>query len=277
MQAGDDLTCQINRAIATASVHIAILSPKYAESRWCLEELVLMLESGTTIIPVFYHVKPSDLRIKTGKGEDGVYGRALRDLEKKKRYEPNTVQIWREALSRVAEISGLELEACNGDEGELVDKVVHLVQKRAKKPELDVATYPTGLDEKLEDFERTAVPQHLGGHWVAGIVGVGGIGKTTLAKQFFNLKRSDYDRSSFLFDVREAAARSSLTSLQSKLYKDLTGQDQVMSSTDEGISRLRYHVPRSQALIIVDDVDSVEQLRVLFSPMRDVLSSGSLI
>jgi len=114
MKAGDDLTGQIKGAIATASVHIAIFSPKYADSKWCLEELVLMLESGTTIIPVYYHVKPSDLRIWTGKGEVGVYGRALRDLEKKKRYEPNTIEIWREALSSVADISGLELEACNG-------------------------------------------------------------------------------------------------------------------------------------------------------------------
>jgi len=38
----------------TASIHIAIFSPRYAESTWCLNELVLMLESRSTIIPVFY-------------------------------------------------------------------------------------------------------------------------------------------------------------------------------------------------------------------------------
>ena len=35
------------------------------------------------------------------------------------------------------------------DEGELVDRIVHLVEKKVIKPPLDVATYPTGLDEKL--------------------------------------------------------------------------------------------------------------------------------
>jgi len=161
-----------------------------------------------------------------------------------------------------------------------VDKVMQLVQKKVRKSPLDVATYPTGLEEKLEDFESTVLLQHHSGEAnVAGIVGAGGVGKTTLAKQFFNRRRSDYDRSCFLFDVRETAARSrsSLTSLQSKLFEDLTGRDRVMNSIAEGITMLRYHVPLSQALIILDDVDSVEQLEGLFSPVKDVLSSGSLI
>jgi len=113
MQQGENSTSQIEGAIATASVHVAIFSATYAESEWCLNELVLMVESGATIIPVFYHVKPLKLRWTPGGDESGVYAEALRRLEKKKRYEPNTVQKWRETLSSVANISGLELE-CNG-------------------------------------------------------------------------------------------------------------------------------------------------------------------
>lgn len=53
LQQGDNFDSQIKAAIKSASVHVAIFSPRYAESPWCLKELLLMLETGATIIPVF--------------------------------------------------------------------------------------------------------------------------------------------------------------------------------------------------------------------------------
>lgn len=119
LQDGETITPQIQSAIRTASVHIAIFSPGYAQSNWCLDELLLMFESGSTILPVFYGVKPSDLRWGT-QSETGVYGQALKTLERKRtfdsqpRYDPNTIQTWRKALSDVAEIKGFDMETCNG-------------------------------------------------------------------------------------------------------------------------------------------------------------------
>jgi len=122
LQEGDNITPQIKSAIRTASVHIAILSPGYADSQWCLDELVLMVESmsksRSTIIPVFYSVKPSDLRWTRGK--KGVYARALCVLEEKKtfdgrpRYDSRTIEEWRNALSEAAEIKGFDGETYNG-------------------------------------------------------------------------------------------------------------------------------------------------------------------
>jgi len=120
LQEGLDFPSQLERAIRSASVHVAILSPKYAESRWCLDELLLMMESGALIIPVFYHVQPAQLRW-TDPSKNGVYALALRQLQMKKtydsqthqeksRYESATIQNWRDALSRVADISGFDLD-----------------------------------------------------------------------------------------------------------------------------------------------------------------------
>lgn len=73
-----NLSTEIERAIRSASVHVAIFSPRYAESSWCLNELDLMVNSGSTIIPVFYHVKPADLRWT--RDEEGWLAQTLRNF-----------------------------------------------------------------------------------------------------------------------------------------------------------------------------------------------------
>lgn len=118
MQEGDSLTSQIEGAIRTAFIHIAIFSPRYAESSWCLNELVLMLESRSTIIPIFHTVKPSDLTLENGK-----YAQQLREKEGKPRYNPD----WKTALSKVDKSTGFDLEHYDSDEGLLADEVTQRV------------------------------------------------------------------------------------------------------------------------------------------------------
>ena len=113
---GDYFTPQIEDAIRSASVHVAIFSVGYVDSIWCLNELVQMLDSKAPIIPVFYHVKPTELRWTLGKKTS--YAQALENLEGKpdlqtQRHDSTTIENWRNALSKVADISGFELEACN--------------------------------------------------------------------------------------------------------------------------------------------------------------------
>jgi Arc/MetJ family transcription regulator len=86
LKRGEKIDSQIERAIETASVQVAIFSPRYADSSWCLDELVLMLKSDATIVPVFYNVKPSDLRwTDKGINNDRV-AEALRILRQTGRY-----------------------------------------------------------------------------------------------------------------------------------------------------------------------------------------------
>ncbi|GLJ06525.1 hypothetical protein SUGI_0041000 [Cryptomeria japonica] len=99
---GDSFPSTIQTAISSALV---IFSKGYAESAWCLAELILMLESEAKIIPLFYDVKPSDLRHI----EKGVYANAFIKYEEKGRYLEKLNE-WKGALQSLSLIAGEEFK-----------------------------------------------------------------------------------------------------------------------------------------------------------------------
>ncbi|GLJ34259.1 hypothetical protein SUGI_0688520 [Cryptomeria japonica] len=112
LELGDSIPDEIQKAMRTAAVHIAIFSERYAESPWCLAELSYMLETGTPIIPVFYLVDPSDLRWVAQ--DKGRYAPAFSHHKKKRRYTSKMLREWKSALQKVSYLSGYML---NSDDG----------------------------------------------------------------------------------------------------------------------------------------------------------------
>lgn len=158
---GQKLTAETKGVIKNVRVFVLIFSPEYVASSGCLEELHEIMQrhqmSGASIIPVFYKVKPSDLRWTHGKegwfdrllgwfarvlrippsitrGKDGVYAQALRSLERKiPRSESGAINRGRDALSRASYVTGLELEKFR-DEAALVKKIADKVVEFVKEP-----------------------------------------------------------------------------------------------------------------------------------------------
>ncbi|XP_009774006.1 probable 2' cyclic ADP-D-ribose synthase BdTIR [Nicotiana sylvestris] len=62
MKPGDKLFEKIDSAIKECKVGVAVFSPRYCDSYFCLHELALFVESKKKVIPIFCDVKPSELR-----------------------------------------------------------------------------------------------------------------------------------------------------------------------------------------------------------------------
>ncbi|OWM77505.1 hypothetical protein CDL15_Pgr016903 [Punica granatum] len=67
MKPGDRLFDNIDRAIHGCKVGVAVFSRRYCESAYCLHELSLLMETKKRVVPIFYDVKPSHLRIISNK------------------------------------------------------------------------------------------------------------------------------------------------------------------------------------------------------------------
>lgn len=67
MKPGEKLFEKIDIAIRSCKVGVAVFSPHYCDSYFCLHELALLMESSKRVIPIFYNVKPSQLRVKDTK------------------------------------------------------------------------------------------------------------------------------------------------------------------------------------------------------------------
>ncbi|KAM7460324.1 hypothetical protein LguiB_036316 [Lonicera macranthoides] len=69
MHKGEYLKSELEKAIPQSKSSIIVISENYASSTWCLDELVIILErrrtSGHVVLPVFYHVEPSEVHKQT--------------------------------------------------------------------------------------------------------------------------------------------------------------------------------------------------------------------
>ncbi|KAH9289130.1 hypothetical protein KI387_033247, partial [Taxus chinensis] len=273
LETGDFLPREITEAMRSAELHIAIFSEKYAESPWCLAELSFMLKTDTPIVPVFYYVDPADVRwVNKGKG---VFAPAFLQLEEKGRYTAEKLQEWKTALHEASFYCGHTITK-KDDEQMVVKNVVYRVLKDMKKVPLEVAKHPMGLNETVEEFETIARQCH-GNVQIVGIWGMGGSGKTTLAKELYNRECSSMQkRVAFSLIFEMLLQEEALHKKQKNLLKDLGFEDASFDHVDQGKGFLARRLTSVSVLIVLDDVDHRDQLEALL-PVKDSLASGSLI
>ncbi|KAL6315933.1 hypothetical protein AAG906_013767 [Vitis piasezkii] len=245
-------------AIENSMFSIIVLSENYASSRWCLEEMVKILEYNRSkeerVLPIFYNVDPSDVRNHMGK-----FGEALAKHEENLEENGERVKIWKDALTEVANLSGWDSR--NKNEPLLIKEIIMKLLKKL-------------LNTSTSDTEENLVGIQSAFKTKNAIVNLwyGRNRKTTLARAIYNQVSNQFEACSFL-EIANDFKEQDLTSLAEKLLSQLLEEENLKIKESTSI-KARLH--SRKVLVVLDNVNNLTILEHL-AGNQDWFGQGSRI
>lgn len=278
IQKGQQIQIELERAIKESSISVIVFSKHYASSKWCLNELLNILQRRKTddryrVFPIFYDVQPNEVG-----NQKGSFEKAFDEFQKNGEHSEEKIDEWRKALKEVSKLTGKVLQdESNGHEAVFIQTIVKEVGIILKRTVLAVTSYTVGVESRVKDIDQWLKdPEDVK---VGVITGMRGIGKTTIAKVAYNLNFADFEASSFLANIRETSElQNGLVRLQSQLLSDISqGKKQKIFNIAGGAVKVQDAICRKRVLLVLDDVDEIEQVDDLIGGTWDLFPKGSKI
>nr|XP_017243417.1 PREDICTED: disease resistance protein TAO1-like isoform X2 [Daucus carota subsp. sativus] len=253
LRTGEEISAGLFNAIHGSKMCVVVLSENFAYSKWCLKELVEIIScqrtKGLVVVPVFYYVDPSDVRHRRKGFMEGL-------RSQKNAGSVEMVQKWETALAAVGRIKGHHLQKhANENEADVVQKIMNVALLQASM-KVHGEEHLFGVDSVIEEIYKK-LQMELNEVRVIGICGMGGIGKTTIAKAFYNNYFNKFVISCFIENVKQKSqgADPLVWLLEQLLVKLLRKNDFKVTDVGSGIRLLKEILCFNKALIVLDDLD----------------------
>ena len=153
----------------------------------------------------------------------------------------------------------------NSVEEDLIELVVKSVLAQVSNTPEKVGEYSVGLESRVQDLMNLInLKPSCDDVQILGLYRMGGIGKTTLAKAFYNKIIAEFEHRVFISNVRENSSdQDGLVNLQKSFIKALLHSVPEIEDANGGIDKIRTSVHAKKILVVLDDVDNVDQLNAL--------------
>ncbi|KAJ9167240.1 hypothetical protein P3X46_021905 [Hevea brasiliensis] len=275
LERGEGISPALMKAIEESKISVVIFSENYASSRWCLDELVKIIDCekklGRKVLPIFYRVNPSDVRKQTGK-----FGEAFGKVKENSKHSLDVVEKWRTALMEAGNLSGW-VSSDSRHESQLCEEVADSILEKLFSRSYADSMGLVGIDSHVDKIMSLLCiePTNIR---VIGIWGMGGIGKTTIAEILFSRICNQFDCFCFLRNVREKSEKYGLVDLRKSFFSELLGIEirniEMLSVVPTFI---KDSLNRKKVLAVLDDVNDPEQLEALAINDDDCFGLGSRI
>ncbi|XP_010477750.1 PREDICTED: disease resistance protein TAO1-like [Camelina sativa] len=148
---------------------------------------------------------------------------------------------------------------------DMIEQVVKAVLAKVRNTPEKVADYTVGLESSVKDLMDLLDIESSSGVQVLGLYGMGGIGKTTLAKSFYNKIIVNFkSHRVFIESVREKSSdQDGLVNLQKTLIKELFRLLPEIEDVNRGREIIKRNAREKKILVVLDDVEDADQVDAL--------------